>query len=952
MYFALICLQVIGLVLIVYSIAYMFRGESTYAQKLMIFFMSAELVQNSGFLLELTAKTMEAALTAVKFQYIGSCLVALFYMMFVRYYCTRREMRTFERSLLAVDAVIIIMVWTCEHHDLYYSDIQFVHSGMYPHLVLSYGPFFYVYMLACAIIPWVMSLSLLIRVHFKEENEKKKKNLRMVILFTTISLTIMFLYVARVFPAGYDPTPICIAIMLSLMVIFIWNRKDYDLTREAAKTVLNALDDCVVTVDQDWQVLSFNERARDLFQNMQVSRKIDQVNRFPTQILKPGDDGKFVLGSRHYEARVKTLEGVDHDVRGYTILLIDVTDTFEYIEKVDEMRKKAENANRAKSDFLANMSHEIRTPMNAVVGMSELIIEESRGRKVYDYACNIKSAALNLLSIINGILDLSKVEAGKMQLVLEPYYIQLLVQDMQSLVGVAAAQNGLQLRVNLSEDIPCQLLGDEGRIRQILINILNNAIKFTQKGSVSLDVSGTITSEEYVRLNFVIEDTGIGIRQEEIKTIFEAFEQVDMSRNRKKEGTGLGLAITYRLVQLMDGDIQVESEYGKGTKFTVHISQKIEDHRTVKENPLTRDEIQSVDTRMFLAPDYRVLVVDDNKINRNVATSMLKMYKIEVDEADCGKDAISLANENKYDMILLDHMMPEMDGIETARHIRTECGPNGRTVVIVALTANAIQGAREMYLDNGFDEFLSKPFERIQLHELLARWIPERLKEYQENGHVKNDKVSEDDMAEIFMNGINIRKAVKGGAGDITDYMNLLDLFYVDGMDKIPYFEELVLKGDYKNYAIETHALKSAALNIGAEALSAEAAEHEMAGKEGDENFIRDKYQRLLVDYKEVLSEIERVLKKKQFGQFEEKNEEERKPIEEEAIYPLVEKILHDLESFHSKEAARGVDELLQYALPEPVETKLEKIKSLLKRYEDDAAEDALRELLDDLKNS
>ena len=254
-----------------------------------------------------------------------------------------------------------------------------------------------------------------------------------------------------------------------------------------------------------------------------------------------------------------------------------------------------------------------------------------------------------------------------------------------------------------------------------------------------------------------------------------------------------------------------------------------------------------------------------------------------------------------------------------------------------------------MYLENGFDEFLSKPFERIQLHALLAKWIPERRKEYKENGYVKKDKISEDDMAEIFMNGINIRKAATSGAGDITDYLNLLDLFYADGVEKIPYFEELVQNEDYKNYAIETHALKSAAINIGAETLSAEAQEHEMAAKEGDENFIKDKYQRLIVDYEEVLSEIERVLKKKQFGQFEEKSGGERKPIDEEDIYPEVEKILHNLEKFHSKEAAKGVDSLLEYVLPEMVEKRLKKIKSLLKRYEDDNAEDGLRELLDDL---
>lgn len=406
-----------------------------------------------------------------------------------------------ERVLLGIAVFLWILVWTCEKHTLFYRSIEFVNEGIFPHLNLTYGIFFYVFMLCCAVIPWGNSFSLLLRVMKREKNEKKRKSIKMVIALTTVCLVTMILYVVRVFPAGYDPTPLTMSVMLSLMVTFIWNRNDYDLTREAANTVLNALDDCVVTVDQDKKIISFNARAGEMFQNMKVSRSLNEVNRFPVQILEPENDGKFVLGGRHYEGRVKVLRGAEQDIRGYTILMIDVSDTYEYIESVNKMRNKAEAANRAKSDFLANMSHEIRTPMNAVVGMSELIIEESRGRKVYDYARDIKSAALNLLSIINGILDLSKVEAGKMKLVEEPYYIQMFVQDMESLIRVAAAQNGLQLKVHLADDIPCRLIGDEGRIRQILINILNNAIKFTKKGYVGLDVSAKATSENYMRLS-------------------------------------------------------------------------------------------------------------------------------------------------------------------------------------------------------------------------------------------------------------------------------------------------------------------------------------------------------------------------------------------------------------------------------------------------------------------
>ena len=396
------------------------------------------------------------------------------------------------------------------------------------------------------------------------------------------------------------------------------------------------------------------------------------------------------------------------------------------------MREQAEAANKAKSNFLANMSHEIRTPMNAVIGMSELILEESNGRKVYDYAKDIKNAAKNLLSIINDILDLSKVESGKMELVEDNYYIQTLVEDSANLIRMAALQKGLQMKVDINKDLPCQLYGDEGRIRQILINILNNAIKFTKTGYISLDVSGEYTDDDYINLQFIIQDTGIGIKNEDLDVIFESFRQLDMNRNRKIQGTGLGLSITKQLVSLMDGDIRVESEYGKGTCFVIYIKQKVVDKRTVKECPTDHMGEEKQDEREFVCPNSRVLVVDDNLINRKVAIAMLKTFGFQLKEAASGQEAIDIVKQEDFDIIFMDHMMPEMDGIEATRIIRGYLKEEQKEPqpVIVALTANALTGARETYLANGFEDFLSKPFERKHLREVLEKWIPEEAREY------------------------------------------------------------------------------------------------------------------------------------------------------------------------------------------------------------------------------
>jgi len=396
----------------------------------------------------------------------------------------------------------------------------------------------------------------------------------------------------------------------------------------------------------------------------------------------------------------------------------------------DELMNDVIAADRAKSEFLANMSHEIRTPINAVLGMNELILRESTEKPVLNYARDIESAGNSLLSIINDILDFSKIESGKMELVQTEYSIQSFVNDCYNMISMRAKAKNLSIIIQNNEKLPSKLYGDEIRVRQVLLNLLTNAVKYTKEGSVTLDIDYKLFDSNDILLKFAVTDTGVGIPHESISNLFISFSRIDEKKNRTIEGTGLGLKITKELVELMGGSISVDSIYGKGSTFTVEIPQKIVSNIPVGDLSKNFGQIEkgvSKYKQSFIAPDAKVLVVDDVLMNVKVFKGLLKNVQIKIDTALSGAECLSMIQNTRYDIIFMDHMMPEMDGIETLHRIKQFKNCLNAETPVVVLTANAIVGVEDEYLKEGFNDYLSKPVKTKELEEMVKKYLPENL---------------------------------------------------------------------------------------------------------------------------------------------------------------------------------------------------------------------------------
>lgn len=563
-----------------------------------------------------------------------------------------------------------------------------------------------------------------------------------------------------------------------------------------------------------------------------------------------------------------------NDIIGYIIIVTDLSERMKNMQRLEEAKQEAEAANRSKSAFLANMSHEIRTPMNAILGFSELVLKLDTSEIVREYVTDIKSSCLNLLAVINDILEISKIDSGKAELSCSAYYTTALLKDVYHIIDIQAKQKGLHFQMNTDPRLPCELYGDKTRVRGILINLLSNAVKYTEKGSVVFGIRLVGLENDKAQLEFTVADTGIGLKESAIEHLFDSFTRFDSERNTNVEGSGLGLSIVNGYVKMMGGTIGVDSIYGRGTNFTVNISQGVVDEMYINLTKSIHQEEDTLNAESLKIRDTRVLATDDNQINLKLIRNTLEYYGLTVDTASSGEEAVSLCSQKNYDLVFMDQMMPKMDGVETMRQIRALSGhyAAGSAGKVVVLTANAIEGVKAELLEKGFDDYLSKPINYQELERVLRRFIPEErflsglLEEAEQPEEVRVPHVLvKPEVPEGLLSlaeqlpEVNVLTGLELCKGDVELYWDVLRMVYDLSTNQLTELVELWEQKNYENYITQIHSIKAQLLNVGNSGLAEQARALELAGKESRYEYIAEHMDGFLDGYKAFLKRLEEV---------------------------------------------------------------------------------------------
>lgn len=798
------------------------------------------LVINSSYMLLLNTSTYDGALTALKMEYFGN---VVFYLMFARFLWSYMKIKGHKwiKALFAYwciqDILFLSVVWSGAGLPLVFTSLEFQWDGGLV-LIRSTPGVLYILrystmclFLFCGMIYTTVRL-LMVKIKSERINLGMLSGAQFVVC---ISLTLMLLC-----NFSFDIVPVCASLSILSIIASILNDGFFGVKEIGQQWVFEQMEDAFLIVDEMYGYLDSNSYAKKVFSELDHKRQNETVSGEICRLFMSDDKIQQIQG-KHYNKKVMEIKEKG-EVSGYGLFLVDITEQYELMERVRQEKERADAANQAKTAFVSNVSHEIRTPMNAIVGMTQIMLRGSLPKQECEYLMNIRNSGNALLTIINDLLDMSKIESGKMELVDEEYDFMPMLSDLGMIILNRIGNKPVELLFDIDADIPAKLYGDALRIRQVIINLMNNATKFTEEGYVCLTVKVKEVRQDDIELFVSIKDTGQGIRKEDIGRLFGSFQQVDAKKNHHKEGTGLGLSISRQLVELMGGTIGVESEYGKGSDFYFTIHQKVVDgaraaqlsdgreafiagslespaaNEMLKElaarynltyvedimltrdaglpvfyftdryrllsgetkqrlsdldavvcsmvNPMAEDVLGEdmltmnkplysynfcalIENRIdqdgrvsvtenaqtpekdeldFVAPDACILVVDDNEINRMVVEEILKPLQVRIEMASDGRQALEMVKQKKPDMVLMDHLMPVMDGVEAAMAIRRLDGEYYEKVPIIALTGNTGKEQQEEYLRAGMNDYLPKPVDMAETYRKIKKWIPDKIR--------------------------------------------------------------------------------------------------------------------------------------------------------------------------------------------------------------------------------
>ncbi|MDO5291726.1 MAG: ATP-binding protein [bacterium] len=885
-------------------------------------------------------------------------------------------------------------------------------------------------------------------------NKKRKRKMAKAIItcllffmFGMLFDTVLPLWGISSFPSS------AIAQFISVVFVYIVSIR-YNMSRmtlsNVSEYIYSLVDTPILILDEEEKIQIANTSSSMFFRlptDQIIGRYLSDF--FSMEQERVDSDGKkavfanCLFNKAKCDLSVNEIKDRYDEYLGKIVVITDMTDKINLIEELDESREEAVRANKAKSAFLANMSHEIRTPMNTIIGMSELLLNKKLEAEVKQEVLLIRNAGSGLLYIINDILDISKIESGKFEIIESEYMLASLIVDVVNMMSVRLNDKGIYFLVKVDTRLPAHLIGDDLRIKQILINIIGNAIKFTHKGYIQVSISGKYEKPEELTLIIEVEDSGIGIKKEDIPSLFGIFNQVDTRRNRKITGTGLGLAISKNLCELMRGSIEVESEYGQGTVFTIALKQKVKQVETVasiedkdkiqiilyESDPIminyfttTFDEMglnyflctnfeqvkrikqyshfiirydyyeqvknkliplidetkvvvvltqgdemgsmalnqRHVSLSLFCfqivnilnnekvvysygkqpyevgqinpLPFARILVVDDNETNLYVAKGLMSSYRMQIDTAISGYEALVLVQKHKYDLIFMDHMMPEMDGVDTTKKIRGMVGEYYRSVPIVALTANAMSGARETFMSQGFDDFLAKPIEYKELNRVLRELVlPNAPEDYKETliEQDDNEQVAAYKITEDVIEGIQMKKIIEKFGGDVVLYLNVLQTYLQDIKNAKIELISLYEEKDVDNFIICVHGLKSASYNVGANTLGKYSELLEKASKEKDYNWVRHNFNEYIEEMERIADAVEAYLTEKNKSSLKTKGSQTGRLTKETLL--LLRTLCDDMDFVELEEQ---LERLNKYTYAQEEQNLLNRLETIYSQFE------------------